>query len=168
MEAPDTILLVLRAWIAVVMLAHGIRHARTLEGTTGWFRSLGFRRADLQARLSAIGEIAIGLAILVGLLTPVAAAGLIATMSVAFWTIHRKAGFFVFARPDEGYEYVATLSLATLALAVIGPGEVSLDHALDLDLDGWLGGAIALCGVLVAMAQLVLFWEEPGGDDDDT
>jgi putative oxidoreductase len=166
MDAADTALLALRVWVAIVMLAHGIRHARTLEGTAGWFASLGWQHAPMQARASAFGEIAIAVGIGVGLLTPVAAAGLIATMAVAFWTVHRKAGFFVFARPDEGYEYVGTLAFATLALAVIGPGKASLDHALDLDLDGWTGGAIALAGVLVATGQLALFWREPAPNED--
>lgn len=165
MEAADVALMVVRAWVAVVMLAHGIRHAKTIEGTAGWFSSLGWDHAHAQARFSALGEIAMAVGIGAGLLTSVAAAGVIATMTVAFWTVHRKAGFFVFARPDEGYEYVGTLAATMFALAVIGPGQVSLDHVLELGLDGWLGAAIAVSGIIVAIGHLVLFWEEPGGDE---
>lgn len=43
-------------------------------------------------------------------------------MVVAFGSIHRFGGFFVFARPDEGCEYVATLVVAATTLAKIGPG----------------------------------------------
>ncbi len=46
---------------------------------------------------------------------------LLATMFVAFWAIHRFVGFFVFHRPDEGYEYVFTLMAISLALAIAGP-----------------------------------------------
>ena len=166
MDAPDAALLLLRLWVAVVMLAHGIRHARTLEGTAGWFASLGFRRAPLQARISAAGEIAIGLGIGVGLLTAPAAAALVATMAVAFWTIHRHAGFFVFARPDEGYEYVGTLVAVAIALGVLGPGDVSLDHALDILVTGWGGGLIVVAGIPAAAIQLLLFWSKPAAQRD--
>ncbi|MDX1509861.1 MAG: DoxX family protein [Nitriliruptorales bacterium] len=166
MDAPDVALLLLRLWVAVVMIAHGVRHARTLEGTAGWFASLGFRHAPLQARISAAGEIAIGLGIGAGLLTTPAAAGLVATMAVAFWTIHRHAGFFVFARPDEGYEYVGTLVVVAVALGLLGPGEISVDEALDIAVTGWGGGLIVLAGIPAAAIQLLLFWSRPDGAGD--
>ncbi len=170
MEPIDVAMLVLRLWLATVMIAHGINHARSLEGTANWFASVGFRKAPLQARLSALGEVAIGTGLAVGLLTSLAAAGLVATMVVAFWSIHRFAGFFVFNRPDEGYEYVVTLAVAATALAMLGPGQVSLDAVFGLDtaLDGWVGGAIALGGVAAAALQLAATWRRPDDADDDT
>jgi putative oxidoreductase len=170
MAPTDIALLGLRLWLAAVMAAHGINHARSIDGTASWFASTGFRRARLQARLSAAGELAIAAALAVGLVTSVAAAGLVATMAVAFWTIHRFAGFFVFHRPDEGWEYVATLAVAASALAVLGPGELSLDAALGLAgaLDGWVGLATALGGGLLAAAlQLAAFWRRPADAPDD-
>lgn len=161
MSPVDAASLALRAWLALVMLRHGWHHARSLQGTANWFASKGFRHAPVQARLSAAGEIAIGVALLVGAFTPLAAAGLIATMTVAFWSIHRFAGFFVFARPDEGYEYVLTLMVAALVLAVLGPGALSIDEVVGLTLTGWTGGAIALAGLALAAAQLALTWRRP-------
>jgi len=166
MTALDAAALALRLWLALVMLRHGWHHARSLDGTANWFASKGFRHAPIQARMSATGELAIGAALLAGLLTSFAAAGLIATMTVAFWSIHRSAGFFVFARPDEGYEYVATLSMAALVLAVIGPGSVSADATIGVSLDGWTGGAIALAGVAAAAGQLALTWRRPAPQPD--
>lgn len=168
MEPIDLAMLVLRLWLGAVMVAHGVNHLRSLQGTADWFASVGFRKAPLQARLSAGAEVAIGAGLAVGLLTSFAAAGLVATMLVAFWAIHRFAGFFVFNRPDEGYEYVLTLVVAAAALAVVGPGEVSLDAAVGLDatLDGWVGGAIALGGVAAAALQLAAFWRRP--DDEES
>jgi len=162
----DAAALALRLWLAVVMLRHGWHHARSLDGTANWFASKGFRHAPIQARLSAAGELAIGAAIAVGLLTPFAAAGLIATMTVAFWSIHRFAGFFVFARPDEGYEYVVTLSVAAVVLAIIGPGSVSLDAAIGISMAGWAGGGIALAGFVVAAGLLALTWRRPAVQPD--
>ena len=52
-------------------------------------------------------------------------------MLVAIVTNHRGNGFFIF-RPGEGWEYVMTLTIAGFAIAVLGAGEWSLDHALDI------------------------------------
>lgn len=163
MDQIDTAMLVLRVWMGIVMLAHGINHARNQEGTARWFEKVGFRSPELNARLSAGNEIAIGLALIAGLLTTIAAAGMVATMFVAFWAIHRFSGFFVFRRPDEGYEYVATLVVAALVLAILGPGVVSVDAVLgiDEDLSGALGAGIIALGILAGAGQLAVFWRKP-------
>lgn len=165
MEAIDVAPLLLRSWAAIVIIAHGVNHGRTQEGTAKWFASKGFRSPQLNARISALNEIAIGLALIAGLLTSVAAAGLVATMFVAFWSIHRFAGFFNFHRPDEGWEYVATLSVIGVALAVAGPGRYSVDEALGIagSMDEWVGLAIIGAGLLVAAGQLATFWRKPSG-----
>lgn len=163
----DVALLVLRLWAGIVMLAHGVNHARSLDGTGRWFARVGFRQPRLHALLSAGAEIAIGLALVAGLLTAVAAAGLAATMAVAFWTIHRFVGFFVFRRPDEGYEYVATLALLALALAVVGPGSISVDAVIGWadDLDGVTGLIVYVAGFGAAAAQLAVFWRRPVNEE---
>jgi putative oxidoreductase len=164
----DAAMLVLRLWMGAVMIAHGINHARTQEGTARWFEKVGFRSPELNARLSAGNEILIGLALIAGLLTTIAAAGLVATMLVAFWSIHRFAGFFVFHRPDEGYEYVATLAVAALTLAILGPGGVSLDSVIGIDdnLNGTLGAGIIGLGLLAGAGQLATFWRRPAATDE--
>jgi putative oxidoreductase len=166
MDWIDIALLLLRLWTGVVIIAHGVNHGRTLEGTARWFASKGFRSEGLNARISALNEIAIGVALIAGLLTSVAAAGLFATMFVAFWAIHRFAGFFNFHRPDEGYEYVATLAVVSLGLAMAGPGRFSVDEALGIadDLDGWVGLAIIGGGLVVAALQLATFWRRPADE----
>jgi putative oxidoreductase len=162
----DVALLLLRLWAGIVIIAHGVNHGRTLEGTAKWFASKGFKSAGLNARISALNEIAIGVALIAGLLTSVAAAGLVATMFVAFWSIHRFVGFFNFHRPDEGYEYVATLAVIGTAVAIAGPGRYSVDEAIGIagNLDGWVGAAIVGAGLLVAVGQLATFWRKPAGD----
>lgn len=163
MSPADTALVILRVWLAVVMLAHGINHGRNLDGTASWFASKGFRHARLNALGSAGGEIVIGSMLLLGLATTFAAAGVASIMTVAFGSIHRFAGFFVFHRPDEGYEYVVTLIVTALALATVGPGDYSLDALLDIDpaLDGWVGFGIVLLGVAAGAAQLAISWRRP-------
>ncbi|MEE9177780.1 MAG: DoxX family protein [Acidimicrobiia bacterium] len=163
MDNIDIALLVLRLWAGLVIIAHGINHGRSLEGTANWFAKVGFKAPHLNAFISSAMEITVGLALIAGLLTPVAAAGLAATMFVAFWSIHRFAGFFVFHRPDEGYEYVATLAVIALVLAIMGPGSASVDAALDLDetLSGAIGVGIFGAGILAAIGQLATFWRKP-------
>lgn len=167
MDQFDVALLILRLWAGLVIIAHGVNHGRSLEGTANWFASKGFRNAQLNAVLSSGNEIAIGIGLVAGLLTSVAAAGLAATMFVAFWSIHRFAGFFNFHRPDEGYEYVATLAVVSLAIAVAGPGSVSIDSALGIaeNLDGWVGAGIIAAGFVVAAGQLATFWRKPDEED---
>lgn len=170
---PETInlaLLIVRIGLGVVFLAHGIKHALGRDKTTRWFGSLGFKSPGLQWFASTATEIGVGVLLIVGLLTSVAAAALIAVMVVAFWTVHRSAGFFItsFMKPDvdvEGYEYVFTLAVMALALAVAGPGEWSIDWLIDIDgvrlaeyLDGRAGLLLAAGGVAAAFAQLALFW----------
>lgn len=162
MSPTDLAILLLRVWLGLVMLAHGYNHGRNLKGTASYFASKGFRQEKLLARLSTFGEMAVGLGLVLGLLTPFAAAGLIATMTLAFGSVHRFAGFFVFKRPDEGWEYVVTLAVAALALAMLGPGAYSIDAAIGLDLDGWIGLVIALGGTLLGAVQLALLWRQPG------
>lgn len=168
MNEIDAALLIVRVWAGVVLVAHGVNHGRSLDGTARWFASKGFRAANANALLSAAGEIAVGLALIVGLLTTVAAAGMAAIMLAAFWTVHRFAGFFVFHRPDEGYEYVVTLAAVALALAIAGPGAVSVDAALGIDetLSGWTGVLIFAAGIVAGAAQLALLWRKPVQEEE--
>ena len=163
MDPTDVALFALRVWAGIVMIAHGVNHGRNLQGTANWFESKGFRAPGLNAFLSSAAEITFGVALIAGLLTSVAAAGVVATMLAAFWTVHRFAGFFVFRRPDEGYEYVVTLAFVALAAAMSGPGAISLDAELGIadKLDGWTGAGIVGLGLLAGVGQLAVFWRKP-------
>lgn len=152
---------VLRAVIGGTMIAHGLRHGRTLDGTSGWFGSIGFRRPRAQAVASAVVEVGAGAALVAGAATPVAAAAVVGTMGVAARSVHLPNGFFVV---NEGYEFVLNLGAASVALAAIGPGRLSVDRALGLDLrlSGPQRATIAAgLGLAAAAAQLAIFWRRP-------
>jgi putative oxidoreductase len=153
-------MLILRVALGGVMLAHGIKHARGRVKTSNWFGSIGFRQPQLQWFFSTATEIGVGVLLIAGALTSLAAAGLIGVMTVAFWTVHRFAGFWVTARPDEGWEYVFILTVAAFALVILGPGEISVDGALDITstFSGWIGAALGVGGIAVAFVQMAIFW----------
>lgn len=169
-DAIDLALLLLRCGVGAVMLAHGINHIRpNIDGTAGWFESMGMRPARIHAWLASVTEIAGGLALLVGLLTPFAAAGVVGVMFVAWAINHRGNGFFIF-RPGEGWEYVMTLGIVGLAIGALGPGTWSLDEALDIndELIGWTGLAIAAVGGIGGGLAIVLgFWRPAPSASDD-
>jgi putative oxidoreductase len=157
-------LLILRATLGVVMVAHGWNHifgGGRIPGTARWFEGLGMRPGRLHAWLASLTELGAGAMLLAGLLTPLAAAGVVGVMLVAWITNHLRNGFFIF-RPGEGYEYVMTLCLAALAVGALGAGEWSLDHALGIDWTGWTGLAIAAgAGGGGAAGLLATFWRPP-------
>lgn len=154
-------LLVLRVTIGAVMIAHGYNHifrGGKIEGTAGWFESLGMKPGKLHAWLASLTELGAGAMLLAGLLMPLAAAGVVGVMVVAWITNHMKNGFFIF-RPGEGWEYVMTLCMCGVALGALGAGTWSLDNALDIDWNGW-GGLITAVAVGGggALALLAVFW----------
>ena len=160
MEAYDYASLLLRLAVGGIMLAHGIKHARGKEKTSRWFGSIGFKSPTMQWFASTATEIGVGVLLIVGFLTPLAAAGTIGVMSVAFFSVHRSVGFWVTARPDEGWEYVMLIAVTSAAIAIGGPGEISVDGALGIatDFNGWIGAGVALAGVVVALVQLAIFF----------
>ncbi len=159
-ESIDWTMALLRVIAGAVILAHGVKHARGRVKTANWFGSIGFRQPELQWFASTATEIGVGVLLIVGLGTPVAAAGLVAVMAVAFWTVHRSVGFWVTARPDEGWEYVLVLGTVGAAIAIGGPGEFSIDAMLGIEdsLNGWVGAALVVGGVVAAAAQIATFF----------
>ena len=164
-DAINLALFVFRCGVGAVMLAHGINHVwrGKIEGTAGWFGSMGMKPPLLQAWLASLAEIGAGISLAFGFLTPLGGAGLCGTMFVAWAINHRGNGFFIF-NPGEGWEYVMTLGLCGMLLGAIGPGEWSLDEAFGImdDLTGWTGLLIAVgAGVGGAVLLLAVSWRPP-------
>ena len=165
MEAWDFGLLLLRVVLGLTMAAHGYNKffgGGRIKGTAGWFESIGMKPGTFHARVAASTEMAAGIALALGLITPVAAAGFVALMLVAAWTVHRKNGFFIV---KEGWEYTLVLAVAAVAIAATGPGKCSLDYALFGDANfyqGWSGFIIAVgLGLLGGVGQLAIFDRPP-------
>lgn len=154
----------LRLCLGLFLAYHGYNKffgGGRIAGTAGWFASMGMKWPKAQALLAASTEVGAGVLLALGLLTPLAAAGIIGVMLVAIYTEHWKVGFFIF-KPGQGWEYCATIAIGALAVGTMGAGEWSIDHALDLDVEGWWGLGIAgIVGVGGAVLQLATSYRPP-------
>jgi putative oxidoreductase len=155
----DLALFVLRLAVGLTVTAHGAQKlfgsfgGPGVEGFSGFLGSLGFRRARAYAVLTGCAEFFGGLALALGLFTPVAVAAVIGVMLTATLVVHASNGFFA---ANGGYEFPALLAVAAAAIALAGPGAYSLDNALDLGLatEGWAAAGIAV-GVLAAIVAAI-------------
>jgi putative oxidoreductase len=153
-------LLVLRVVVGLLFVGHGTQKlfgwfgGHGLSNTGAFFESMGFPQGKRQAFLAGLFEAGGGLLIALGLVTPFAAAALIAVMTVAVIKVHFQKGVWV---TEGGYEYNAVLVAIVFALSGVGAGNWSLDHALSLNVHGagWALAALGagILGGLVPLAE---------------
>ena len=124
----DLGLFLLRFILGTVFIAHGAQKIFVFgfDGLAAGFAQSGIPLAGLLAPLVALGELFGGLALVLGLLTRVAATGLAIIMVGAIFSVHLSGGFFL----PAGYEFVLTLMLVAAALAITGAGSMSVDARL--------------------------------------
>lgn len=119
-------LLGVRALLGAVLIAHGWQKLNDfgVDGTRSSFADLGIPNAGPAAVFAIVAELGGGVLLLLGLLTPLAALVVAADMAGAFWFAHRGTEVFV---ADGGWELVAVIGAAALALFAVGAGALSLD-----------------------------------------
>ena len=148
----DVALLVLRIVVGLTLAAHGAQKlfgvlgGSGLSGTAEMFDGLGLRPGWLHARVAGAAEFLGGAFLALGLLVPFAAAAIIGVMTAAVLTVHLRNGFW---NTNKGYEFNLLIAAVAFAIAGTGPGSISLDAALNLDLagTGWAIGAL-VAGVI--------------------
>lgn len=132
----DLGLLLIRVVLGVILFAHG------LQKLTGWWGGagiggfetvlggLGFDYAPQLAYAVPITEVVAGAMLVLGLLTPVAAAAAVAVLINAWAAVQaRDAGFQFFASQNggQGVELETMLLAAAAGLGLTGAGKISLD-----------------------------------------
>ena len=159
----DLGLLILRLATGGMIFMHGYNHffgGGRLPGAGRWFDSLGIKPGLFHAWVTATVEVGAGSLLVLGFLTPLAAAGVIGILSVALIVVHRKNGFFII---KEGWEYAAFIIAVSSVIGILGPGRWSVDHAVGWrDVHGGPGLALSLgLGVVSALGLLAVFWRPP-------
>jgi len=156
-SALDLGLLVLRIGVGIPFALHGFQKLFGWFGgggprdTAAWFASLGFGDGRAATLMAGSGEIAGGIGLALGLGTPLAAAAVVGTMTTAAFVNNEQAGYWSVAK---GWELNGHLIVVASALAIAGPGSLSLDSALGLPtrlglpLDGAVGAVLVLIGAL--------------------
>ncbi|HEX7900291.1 MAG TPA: DoxX family protein [Planctomycetota bacterium] len=119
-------LAVLRIGVGGVFAAHGLQKLIVfgIPGVAGFMSQLGIPFPTLSALAVTATELLGGLALVAGAFTRLAALPLAFSMLVAGLTAHLKGGFFL----PSGVEYVLVLFLASVALALTGPGAWAVDN----------------------------------------
>ena len=76
---------------------------------------------------------------------------IIGVMTVAILAVHAEKGVW---NSDGGFEFPLTMAAAASALAFVGPGAISIDHAIGAGLSGvGFGLAATLLGILAGLGM---------------
>ncbi len=157
----DPALAVLRVVVGGILAAHGAQKVFGWWGGPGWrgwqgaMQRMGLRPAAAWAAVSAGTELLGGLALVVGLLTPLAAAALTAQLAVIIVRAHWSRGLW---NRDGGIEFPLSLAAGVVAILLAGPGGWALDAALPVEVVydpplRWGSLAVALAGAVVALVM---------------
>ena len=120
------------------------------------WESLGLRPGKMHATAAGVAETGGGALLVLGAATPLAAAAITGTMTVAIEKVHAPKGPW---NSDGGYEYPAVLIASVFAITAAGPGALSVDRrtwgtawAL-AQLAAGVGGALAMTRLGVTNPQ---------------
>ncbi|MGE2835599.1 DoxX family protein [Mycobacterium sp. SMC-4] len=129
-------LLLLRVAVGVLLVAHGLQKmfgwwgGEGIGGFREYLTEVGFRHADILSYVAAGGQIVAGVLLVIGLFTPVAAAGALAYLVTAILAdamdAHNDARLSAFL--TDGHEYEVLLLLVVAALVLVGPGRYCVDR----------------------------------------
>jgi putative oxidoreductase len=151
-------LLIVRVIVGLLMIGHGSQKMFGWFGgsgfvqTQGFLKSVGFKPAAFWTLVGTLGELGGGVLFLLGLLTPLGAVAIFASMLMAVLKFHWKAGLWA---QKGGYEYPLVLALTSLAIGMVGGGNYSLDVLIGFSLPAmfyWVLVALAIVVDLVGIA----------------
>jgi putative oxidoreductase len=134
-------LLIIRFALGLLLFAHGTQKlfgwygGYGLDGTGGFFESVGHKPGRLMAAIAGISEAGGGLLLVLGLFTPLGAAMVVGTMIVAAVSVHAPNGLWA---TNGGYELPLINAIVAAGLGFTGAGAWSADHAFNIP---WTRGA---------------------------
>ena len=153
-------LFLIRAVLGVLLFAHGTQKlfgwygGYGLDGTGGFFESVGHKPGRTMAMVAGASEAGGGLLVVMGLFTPIGCAMIIGTMIVAAISVHRDNGLWA---TNGGYELPLINAGVAAGLAFTGAGKWSLDSAFDTPWNRGFGvGVLMLCIAGLAAAGVLL------------
>lgn len=123
-------LLIFRLFFGLGIALHGYQKVISPGGAFGWVdEGLHVRIPPLFQGLATLAELGGGLAVMVGLVTPLAALGILITMAFAIVKFHWgvRGAHYVAVLPGPDYEPAGHYFIFALGLLCSGPGSVSLD-----------------------------------------
>ncbi len=137
----DVGLLVLRVTTGGLLAGHGAQKlfgwfgGHGLDGTAMWLDSMGMRPGRVWAALAGLSEFGGGVLTALGFLGPAGPLGTLAAMGMATAKVHLHKPIWT---TSGGAELPVTNMAIATALIFSGPGRISLDRALGLDVPRWL------------------------------
>ena len=160
MPGIDLAVLVLRVVLGLLFIGHGAQKllgwfgGHGLEGTAKWFGELGLNPPRLWAVIAGLAELLGGVGLVLGLLTPIAAAAIIAVMLMAIAKVHWANGLWI---TQNGLEYALVNALVAAFIGFIGPGRYALDAFLRINYPMpttfLIALVIAIIGILIALVS---------------
>jgi len=123
-------LLLLRVVMGAAFMFHGWYKIQSPGGAFAWMGAEAPVPGILQG-MAVLAEFGGGLALILGLLTPLAALGIACTMIVALAMVHLPRGDPFVGQPGKpSFELAAGYLANAILLILIGPGMISLDGFL--------------------------------------
>jgi putative oxidoreductase len=135
------------------------------DGTGQFFDSIGLRPGKRNAMVAGASEAGGGALLAAGLFTPVAATLITSVMAQAVRSLKMDKGPFA---EQGGWELEAVLAAAALIFVEIGPGPLSLDHALGIERSGTGWALLALGAGVAGPAMVVGGGEAPQAESPET
>ena len=151
-------LLVLRLVVGLTVAAHGAQKlfgwwgGQGLSSFKNSLSDVGYQHADILAYVSAGGELTAGVLLVLGLFTPIAAAGALAFLInglLATVSARPHTHTFTYFLPD-GHEYQISLIVMAAAVTLAGPGRYGLDAARGWAVRPFIGSFVALLAGIAA------------------
>lgn len=144
--------LLLRCAVGAVLIGHGLQKAfgwwsgPGLDGFQESLTRMGYQHADMLTYIATGGQILAGVLLILGLFTPLAAAGALAYLVngllVEVAMAHNEARLSDFL--IDGHEYKLVLICTVAAIILIGPGRYGLDAGRGWARRPFVGSFVAL------------------------